>query len=56
VEATEIKITIDETGTVSSDWWTPEQAEVICLACQECEGWKTANRKLDCTAGNQWCG
>jgi len=58
-----IKIRITEKGTIETSWWYPELGTIVCSSkvCPsrkngKCGGWKSRNRKLDCLAGNPWCG
>lgn len=56
VDKSPIVITVTDVGHLTCEWWTPDAGDIICKLCQDCRGWRTDTRPIDCTAGNPYCG
>jgi len=51
-----VVFTVAENGCLISEWWDKETAEIICALCQECPGWESDARRIDCPNQSKYCG
>lgn len=49
-----VGVTIKD-GQIVAEWWTPDIADLLCLMCRECEGWRKTP-PLDCEVASRYCG
>lgn len=52
----DIEITIAPDGSIHSNWWTPQIAELLCELCSAEESKCEKDGVGICVVSNPWCG